>query len=259
MLSVAHAAFYGIGAYATTLLLKMLGLNFFFALPLAVVITMLVALLIGVVLSKFKTDYYALASLGFGVIVYVVFQNWLQVTRGPFGIPGIPRPDMFGFTFVENVAFLLLALVVLACVYALARFMVRSSFGRILTAIREDETAISVFGYRTTSYKLIIFTIAAGMAAIAGGLYASYITFIAPSAFSVNESIFILAIVILGGAGSLRGPLMGAVVLVLLPELLRFVGLPSDIAAQMRQLLYGVILVLLMLYRPQGLVGTYKL
>ncbi len=259
LLSVTHAAFYGIGAYATALMLKVWGISFFVALPLAIIITMLIALAIGLVLSKFKTDYYALASLGFNVIVFAILLNWDDLTRGPLGIPGIARPELFGFKFSDSIAFLILALVLLAATYALARFIVKSSFGRVLTAIREDEEAVSVFGYHTPSYKLIVFTIAAGMAAVAGALLATYITFIDPTSFTIVESIFVLAIVILGGAGSLRGPLLGAVILILLPELLRFVGFPSDIAAQMRQVVYGLILVGLMLYRPQGIWGTYRL
>lgn len=259
LLSVTHAAFYGIGAYATALMLKAWGISFFVALPLAVVITMLVALAIGLVLSKFKTDYYALVSLGFNVIVFSILLNWRDLTRGPLGVPSIPRPELFGLILSENILFLALALVLLAVVYALARFIVRSSFGRVLTAIREDEEAVSVFGYHTLSYKLIIFTIAAGIAAVAGALLATYITFIDPTSFTIVESIFVLAIVIFGGAGSLRGPLLGAAILILLPEALRFVGFPSDIAAQMRQVVYGLILVGLMLYRPQGIWGTYRL
>lgn len=259
LLSVTHAAFYGIGAYVTALLLKGVGLNFFVALAVAIVGTMLAALLIGAVLSKFKDDYYALASLGFNVIVFSIFLNWQDVTRGPLGIPGIPRPEALGFSFSENIIFLILSALALLGVYYLSQFIVRSSFGRVLTAIREDEEATSVFGYHTPSYKLIVFTISAGMAAIAGALFATYITFIDPSSFTINESIFVLAIVILGGAGSLRGPLLGAIVLILLPEALRFVGFPSEIAAQMRQVIYGFILVSLMLYRPQGILGTYRL
>jgi branched-chain amino acid transport system permease protein len=259
LLSVTHAAFYGIGAYVVALLLKGYGLNFFVALVIAIIFTMVIAFLIGLVLSKFKTDYYALASLGFNVIVYAIFLNWQSVTHGPLGIPGIPRPEIFGFSFSENIMFLVLSVVLLGAVYGIAYFLTHSSFGRVLTAIREDEEAVSVFGYHTPSYKLIIFTLAAGMAAIGGGLFATYITFIDPSSFTINESILVLAIVILGGAGSLRGPLLGAIILILLPEALRFVGFPSDIAAQMRQVIYGLILVFLMLYRPQGIFGKYRL
>ena len=126
-------------------------------------------------------------------------------------------------------------------------------------AIREDEKALQVFGYKTLNFKLAVFTISAVMAAVAGSLFASYITFIDPSSFALMESIFILAMIILGGLGSIRGPVIGATVLILLPELLRFVGMPSSIAAQMRQVIYGVLLIVLMLYRPEGVAGEYKL
>jgi len=259
LLSGAQAAFYGLGAYVTALLLVNSGWNFFLAMLVGILATGFIAVLVGLVLSKFDGDYYALASLGFGVILYSVFLNWQNVTNGPLGIPGIPRPNFFGFTFADNFSFLLLALVFVAIVYFVSRFIVRSSFGRILKAIREDEKAIQIFGYKTIYYKLTIFVAGAMMAAVAGSLYAAYITYIDPSTFVVNESIFIVAIIILGGLASLRGSLIGAVFLVLLPEFLRFVGFPDEVAAQMRQAMYGLLLVLLMLYRPQGLVGEYKL
>lgn len=259
LLSVAHAAFYGIGAYAVALVLEHTGLNFFVALLAGMVISGLAAALIGVVLSKFRDDYYALGALGFNVIIFSILLNWQEVTRGPLGIPGIDRPELFGFTFSENIAFLLLALVFLAIVYGISEFVTTSSFGRALRAIREDEEALSVFGYRTSYFKLAVFVIGSAMAAIAGGLFASYITFIDPTSFGVAESVFMLSLVIFGGLGSLRGALIGALFLILLPEALRFVGFTPDIAAQMRQVVYGLLLVILMLYRPQGLVGTYKL
>lgn len=259
LLSITQAAFYGIGAYVTAILLTSFGVNFFLALLLGVLLTALLALFVGGILSRFTGDYYALGSFGFNVIIYSIFLNWQEVTRGPLGIPGITRPSLFGYTFSSNLSFLTLSLIILGLVYLASHFIVKSSFGRVLKAIREDEGAIQVFGYHTSYYKLTIFVIGAMMAAIAGGLFASYITFIDPSTFTLNESIFILAIIILGGLANLRGSLLGAIALILLPEFLRFVGFPSDIAAQMRQVVYGVLLIVLMLYRPQGLIGEYKL
>ena len=263
LLSVTHAAFYGIGAYATAILLTSLGVNFFVSVLAAMIVSAIVALLIGLILSKFDDDYYALASFGFNIIIFSVFLNWQELTRGPLGIPGIGKPsfEIFNFQFLisNNLEFLILALVFLALIYFASRFIVNSSFGRILKAIREDEKAIQIFGYNTLYYKLAIFVISAAMAGVAGSLFASYITFIDPSSFWLMESIFILAIVILGGLSNLKGSLLGALFLILLPEALRFVGMPNDIAAQMRQVIYGVILILLMLYRPQGLAGEYKL
>lgn len=259
LLSVTHAAFYGIGAYVTAILLTSYGMNFFLAVLISIVITAIISLLIGFVLSKFNDDYFALGSFGFNVIIYSVLLNWQSLTRGPLGIPGIPRPSIFGFVFSENLSFLILSAVLTLLVYLVCQFITTSSFGRVLKAIREDEKAISVFGYRVLWYKLSIFVISAGIAAIAGSLFASYITFIDTSTFTLNESIFILAIIILGGLANNKGAVLGAVCLILLPEILRFVGFPDSVAAQMRQVVYGVILILLMLYRPQGLVGEYKL
>lgn len=259
LLSVAQAGFYGIGAYVTTLLMMNAGANFFLALLGGVLLTAFIALLIGIVLSRFRGDYVALGSLGFNVIVFAVFLNWQDVTRGPLGIPGIDRPELFGFVFSENTVFLALCVAFLVAVYLIARFVTRSSFGRVLQAIREDEEAVSVFGYHTLYYKLSIFVLSAGLAAIAGGLYASYITYIDPSSFTIVESIFVLSIIILGGLGSLRGAVIGAAVLIFLLEALRFIGFPAEVAAQMRLAFYGILLIVMMLYRPQGLVGKYKL
>jgi branched-chain amino acid transport system permease protein len=234
-------------------------MNFFLAMLIGMIITGIVALAIGFVLSKFKDDYYALGSFGFNVIIYSIFLNWQSLTQGPLGIPGIPRPTLFGFTFSENAWFLLLSVVCVAIIYFICHYITRSSFGRVLKAVREDDEVIAVFGYRTLWYKLAIFVISAVMAAVAGSLFASYITFIDPSSFTLMESIFILAIIILGGLANNKGAVIGAACLILLPEILRFVGFPDEIAAQMRQVVYGVILILLMLYRPQGLVGEYRL
>jgi branched-chain amino acid transport system permease protein len=259
LLSVTQAAFYGIGAYATAILMISLGLNFFLALILGIAITIVCSFLIGFVLSKFRGDYYALGSFGFNIIIYSIFLNWQDLTRGPLGIPGIKRPEIFGLNLTSNISFLVLVIIFLVGVYLLSRFIINSSFGRALKAIREDEEALQVFGYRTLYYKLAIFVIGAAFAAIAGSLFASYITFIDPSTFTLMESIFILALIILGGLANLKGSILGAIFMILLPEILRFVGFPQEVAAQMRQVVYGLILVALMLYRPQGLVGEYKL
>lgn len=259
LLSVTHSAFFGLGAYGTALILTETGMGFWLALLVGMAVAGVVGLLIGLVLSKFDGDYYALASFGFNIIVYSTFLNWQELTRGPLGIPGISRPEVFGISFTDNFSFLILSLVLLGIVYLAAEFLVKSSYGRVLKAIREDEGAIAVFGYNTLFYKLSVFVVGAMMAAVAGALFASYITFIDPSSFTLLESIFLLSVIILGGLANLKGSVLGALILILLPEALRFLGMPDAIAAQMRQLIYGVILVILMLYRPQGLVGEYKL
>jgi branched-chain amino acid transport system permease protein len=259
LLSLAHAAFYGIGGYAVAILGTRFGISFFPALLLGMVISGVVAYVIGIAVSRFKDDFYVLATLGMTIIVGALFLNLQKITRGPLGIPGISRPEIFGFSFSQNSHYLILILVVLFLVFLISEYITNSSFGRVLKSIREDEQALQVFGYKTHIYKLIIFSIAGILAAVAGGFYASYITFIDPYTFSVNESILILSIIIVGGLANNRGAILGALILVILPELLRFVGFPSEISAQMRQGLYGLALVLLMLYRPQGIIGEYKL
>jgi len=259
LLSITQAAFYGIGAYASAILITSYGMNFFLSILIGMAIAALAAFIIGYVLSKFDGDYFALGSFGFNIIIFSIFLNWQGLTRGPLGIPGIDRPSILGFTFSDNISFLILSVLFAGAIYFISQFIVNSSFGRVLKAIREDEKAIQIFGYKTHWYKLIIFMIGAMIASIAGSLFASYITFIDPSSFNLNESIFILSIIILGGLANNKGAVWGAVFLILLPEALRFVGFPTDVAAQMRQIVYGLILVFLMLYRPQGLMGEYKL
>ncbi|HDH10839.1 MAG TPA: branched-chain amino acid ABC transporter permease [Nitrospirae bacterium] len=259
LFSIAHAAFYGIGAYSTALLLTRFEVNFFLSMLIGIMITLIISLLAGIVLSRFSEDYYAIVSIGFAVIGFAVFLNWVWLTNGPVGIPGIDKPAVSNFVFSSNLSFLGLTLFFLGIIFLICRFIVNSSFGRVLKAIREDEKAIEVFGYNTTYYKLIIFVIGALMTSIAGSLFGSYLSFVGPSMFMLRESIFILVIIILGGLGNLYGSILGALFLILLPEALRFVGLPGNIAAQMRQVIYGVKLILLMLYRPQGFIGEYKL
>ena len=263
ILSVTHAAFFGMGAYTTAILATRYDVNFFLSVLAGVALTAVFSFLIGGVLSRFRGDFVALGSVGFNMIVWSVMLNWQELTRGPLGIPGIGRPELrfmnYDLGFTNNFSFLLLVIVITTAIYLFARFIEQSSFGRVLKAIREDEEALQVFGYRAIHFKLAVFVIGASMAAIAGSLFASYISFIDPSSFTLNESIFLLSAIILGGLASNRGAVIGAVVLILLPEALRFVGFPADIAAQTRQAVYGVMLIVLMLYRPQGLVGEYKL
>jgi len=258
LLSATQAGFYGIGAYAVALLMKGSGMNFFLAVLLSVIITMIAAVLIGMVLSKFKDDIYALGSFGFAIIVYGLMLNLQEVTRGPLGIPGISRPELFGISFSDNLAFLILSIVFFGIVYWITHYITNSSYGRVLQAIRENEETIKFFGYKTYWYKLSIFSISAGMAAIGGALFATYITFIDPSSFTLIESIFLIAMIILGGLADNKGAVIGVVIMILLPEVLRFVGFPTEIAAQMRQVIYGLMLVFMMLYRPQGIYGKFK-
>ncbi|MDE1966156.1 MAG: branched-chain amino acid ABC transporter permease [Patescibacteria group bacterium] len=259
LLSVAQGAFYGIGAYGLALLMLDFHVNFFLAVALGMVGAGVGALIVGVVFSRFRGDYYALGTIGFASIFYSVVLNLQDITGGPLGLPGIPRPELGGISFFDNVSFLVLSLIALAFVYGVCRYLTASAFGRVLHGIREDEGATAIFGYNPIHFKLAVFVISAALSAIGGALFASYFSYIDPSSFVLFESVFLIAVVVLGGLGSHEGAILGAVLLVVIPEALRFVGFSADIAAQMRLLVYGVVLVLLMLYRPQGLLGRFRI
>ena len=259
LLTIAGAAFYGIGAYTMAILATSFGFNFFTVLIIAPIIAGLIALLVGASFARFRDDYFLLATLGFLMIFHTVVRNWETLTGGSFGIAGIPKPYIFNFTFDTPFSFVWLALVILLVVLGICYFISRSSFGRVLNAIREDEDALRIFGYKTSVYKLMAFAIGAGITSWGGMLFASYITFIDAKLFTVNESILLWAMIILGGVGSNRGALLGALLLITIPEILRFVGFPNEIAGLMRQCIYGLLLVFLMIYQPKGILGKHKL
>lgn len=257
LLSLAHAAFYGLGAYTAALLAVDAGAPF----PVGIVVGMLVAagasLLVSLPSMRLHDDYFIIATFGFQMILFSVFNNWMEATRGPLGIPGIPQPVVFGWQVDSNVEYVVLVTVIAAMAYLVVWRITTSPFGRVLHAIREDEVVAKAMGKNTLRFKVTAFAVSAAFAASAGSLYAHYITYIDPTSFTIMESILIISMVIIGGAGSLWGPLVGAFVLVTLPEGLRFIGLPSAVAANLRQILYGTLLVVMMMFRPRGLLGTY--
>jgi branched-chain amino acid transport system permease protein len=249
--SLGHAAFYGLGAYASALV----SLNWHFPFPAAALTAMLVAgfcgLALGLPTLRLKEDYLAIVTLGFGVIVDLIFLN-LNITGGPDGLPGIPRPDFLGVSFQNPWHYLILVVVCLILVLAVTYRLVDSYHGRALRAIRDHEVTAQVMGINTPAYKIVIFTLAASLAGLAGSLYAHYITFIDPESFGLHTSILILAMVVLGGMGSIPGSALGAVILTILPELLRQTHGYQD-------LIYGGLLVVLLIWRPQGVLGRGKL
>jgi branched-chain amino acid transport system permease protein len=257
MLSLCHAAFYGIGAYTFSLLMMDAGFPFLAALPLAVLASGVAALLIGAVTLRLRGDFFVLSTLGFQTIIFVVLYNWVDFTRGPYGIPGIPRPEIFGFSFNAPWAMFLLAAAVALLAWWICLRLSQWPFGRTLQAVRDDALAAQSLGKNPLAFTLTAFALGGALAALAGGLFAVYASYIDPTSFMLEESVFILCVVVIGGAGNLQGPVIGAIILVLLPELLRFVELPDSIAANLRQIIYGLLLVLMMRFRPQGIAGRY--
>ena len=258
LLSISHAAFYGIGAYVAALMSLRLESNFLLNILCAIIISGIFGAIVGFPSLRIRDDYFVIATFAFQIITFSILNNLTSFTGGPMGLPGIPQPVLFGLKISSHEQFLLLVGFFTVCVFLICRRIVISPFGRVLKTIREDEVFAAASGKNVAFYKVMIFVIGAGMAAIAGSMYAYYISFIDPTSFTVMESIFIISIVIIGGAGSLWGPVVGAIVLVALPEVLRFLGMPSSIAANMRQIIYGALLVVFMMWRPQGFMGEYS-
>jgi branched-chain amino acid transport system permease protein len=253
ILSVAHAAFMGIGAYTAALLLTEWGFNFFLTLPVGLAISGLVAAGLAASTLRLRGDYYIIGSFGFQVIMYNVFLNWIALTRGPFGIRNIPRPRAFGIAFADPARYALLTIVFLAATLWVARRVAESPYGKVLRAIREDEAGAASIGKNVRRYKISIFVVSSMLASVGGALYAGLISYVDPFAFTINESIFLQALVIVGGAGNVYGSVVGAAVLITLPEMLRFFDVPTTVASPIREILYGSLMILFLRFRPKGL------
>jgi branched-chain amino acid transport system permease protein len=253
-----HSAFFCVGAYTSALLSINLLISPWIGLLAGGITSALLGMIVSLPTLRLKGDYLALATFGFGVIIYTVSKNWVAVTRGSLGISNIPSFAVFQYSVSTVWGYAILATGFTLTTYFILNRVVNSPFGRILKCIREDEIAALAIGKNVSKYKILTLAIGGFFAGIAGSLYAHYITFIDPSSFTNTESFSILLMVVFGGLGSLRGSIIGAVSLVLLPEALRFFGMPSSIAAPSRQMIYGFLLVILMLKRPQGILGQYK-
>lgn len=258
ILSIAHAAFYGVGAYVVALMALKLQTPFLLNLILAIIASGIFGAVVGIPSLRLRDDYFVIATFAFQIITFSILNNLVDFTGGPLGLPGIPQPVIFGYQVTTHIEFLILVLILGGFTFWISNRIVKSPFGRLLKAIREDEVFVRAAGRNVSEAKVKVFVIGASLASIAGVVYATYITYIDPTSFTVMESIFIISIVIIGGAANLKGSIVGAAVLVALPELLRFIGLPNAIAANIRQILYGALLVIFMLWRPQGFLGEYK-
>jgi len=249
LLNLGYAAFFALGAYAYALLNIHTGCPFWLGLPAAGLVSMAFGLLIGMPSIRVRGDYLAITTLGFGEIVRIAFNNLDAWTGGPNGLLGIDRPTFFGYKFSINATpyvYLTLALVALVA-WVLFRLS-DSKIGRALVAIREDELAAGCMGVPALRVKLTAFGLSSFIAGMAGAVFASKQTIVSPDSFDFVLSVLILAMVVLGGLGNIWGAALGALVLGILPELLR--GFASY-----RMLLFGVIMILMMIFRPQGILG----
>ncbi len=255
LLSLSHAAFYGIGAYLSALLM-LAGWPFLGSMATAALAVGLLAWFVALPAARLRDDFFVLVTLGLQMIAFAILYNWEDVTRGPHGL-SVPRPSPFGPDLAKLPTFVLVAGIGASLCVAFVWWLTNSPYGRMLQATRDDEIAATSLGKDVLAVKRSAFAWSAGTAAIPGAIFASYAGYIHPTSFGLSESIFILCLVVIGGAGNIRGPVVGAIVLVLLPEVLRFLRIPDAVAANVRQILYGLAIIAMMRLRPQGIAGKY--
>lgn len=245
-ISLCQGAFFGIGAYSSGILTVKYGINPWMALVIGVIMAIAVAYLIGKPVLKLRGHYLAMATLGFGWLAFIFFNEQINLTDGPSGLTGVPNLRLFGFEFDSDLNYYYIVWLTLFIVLILSLHITRSRIGRALRAIGDDEIAAQSLGVDTAKYKAQLFILSAGYASVAGSFYAHYLNFISPSDVSVFFSIKIVIMVVIGGLTNLWGALIGASVLTILPEALT-VFEDYDI------LMFGGILVLMMLFMPKGL------
>jgi branched-chain amino acid transport system permease protein len=257
LLSLTQAGFFAIGSYTTAILSVNFGWNFWLTVPLAGLIAALFGVLIGLPTLRLKGDYLAIATLGFGEIVRNILNNWDTLTRGPMGIQRIPMVTILGFRIspYTKYTFMILVWVFVLVGYLLFDRLAKSRMGRALEAIREDEIAASSMGINTTKYKVWAFALGAFAAGIAGSLEAVFTLSVTPGSFTFMVSIMVLCMVVLGGMGNFKAVVLGAFIIQFISYFPQLVGLSNVIPPQFKQVLFGVILVVMMIWRPQGILG----
>src|SRR5215475_10783890 len=257
-LNLGQSAFYGIGAYASTLLVTRLGIPFWIAFAGAIALAGAAGIVLSLFAMRLRGHYLAIASLGFAVITYQVLLNWISLTQGPLGIYAIPPPPVLtlpglrtiDFHDLGNLFYLVAAFALLS--YLLLDQLIRSPIGAALIAIREDEVSAASLGINCAAWKVFAFAVSSGVAGAAGCFYPSVVGTLVPDAFFMTESFTILAMVVVGGTGTLIGPVCGAILLTVLPEILRGIG-------DLRLVIYGVALTLVVLFMPGGIVQAARL
>lgn len=252
LLHLGYVAFYAVGAYATAVLFITLGINFWLAIPLTVIIGALVGVLLGLPTLRLSGDYFAIVTFGFAEIVFLFVLNEKWLTGGPAGFQ-LDRPTLFGYVFkgFPPTGFYFLVFISVLFTLFVCYRLINSRLGRAWSAIREDEIAAECSGINVTWYKIIAFAVSSGIGALAGSYFAVYQNYISPNSFKFMESVIIICMVILGGLGSILGMILGAAMLFIMLEALREFE-------TLRLIIYGLIMVLIMRFRPQGLIGLSR-
>lgn len=254
LLDLGYVAFYGTGAYTYALLNYYFGFGFWTCLPIAGMLAATMGILLGIPVLRLRGDYLAIVTLGFGEIFRIILENWDGVTNGPAGIPNIPKPGLFGIdlSFQGSTIYLYYITVVFMVITIICiRRLHISRIGRAWLALREDEIACQAMGVDKVRTKLTAFALGAFWAGFVGVIFASKGSFVNPRSFTFFESAVILSIVVLGGMGSIRGVILATVVVILLPEYIRFVQ-------EYRMAVFGAVMVIMMVFRPQGLISDVQ-
>jgi branched-chain amino acid transport system permease protein len=256
IISLAQASFVGIGAYSSALLTTRLGWSFLPALLAGMLLATVFGAIIAVALLRLAGDYMMVGSVGFLFTVQAMLVGWEDLTRGTVGVPGIPFATIFGFVIRSPGAYLAMVVLICAFFYVVARRLVASPYGRNLQAMRDDEIATVAVGKNLLAIKVSVFVIAAAMAAVSGSLYAHFVRFVDPYHYSLHDTFLLFCMVCLGGMTTLKGPYLGALVLLGIPEAARFLGLPTGIMGHIQDIIYGTALILVAFLRPEGLLGS---
>jgi branched-chain amino acid transport system permease protein len=255
--SLAHAIFFGVGAYTAAFVAVHFTPSLAVAVPAAMVASGALSLALALPALRVRGEYFVAASLGLQVIGVTLFSEWKSVTGGIGGVIGIPQLEVLGHPLATPAEFLAVAVACLVGVIAVTRGLLRGSFGRSLKAIRDSESAAHAFGKHVAAIKTTSVVVSASLAGVAGALYAFYLSFINVESFMLDTSVLVMAMVIIGGTGTLLGPIVGATLLMILPSLLSYLWfLPQTEIGSIQQVLYGVAMVVLMIFRPGGIVGA---
>lgn len=267
-LTMSQASFFGIGGYSYAVASIKFGAAYGGAIVVAVAVGCISSLLISLIASRMKGDHFLLVTLAMAVLVWSTFTNWFKadapfwtpdnLVNGPFGVSGIPGPSGLGLkSLTVQSSFLLIGAVFMLAALA-TWLLLRSPWGRLLKSVRDDELAAQGLGKSIGRVQIESFALSCGLLALSGALYASYVGYLDPSSASLDQAILFLAMVLIGGSGTFWGPLIGALLVVILPELARLIHFSDTIAASLRALVFGLVLVALMHIRPQGIVGEYR-
>ena len=254
--SVAHAVFFGLGAYAGAHVALDLAPDILLAALAAALTAGALSALLALPALRVRGEYFVIASLGLQMLATTVFTEASDITGGLGGLVGIPPPTVFGVSLADPLAFLLVCLGFLALALAVVRLLMRASFGRALMALRDSESAAEALGKNVPLLKTLAVLLGGAFAGVAGALFAFQEAFVNVESFTLDQSVLIMAMVIIGGAGTLAGPLLGTVLLLALPAALTFIpGLPPTDIGAVQQLIYGLAMTVLMIFRPAGLAG----